>query len=132
MKDEERLVFYPKFIYENLPYLYFFICAYLLAFYSDWAVYASAGLFYVVGCFMLVRRSGYRRVDRFKGNEKNKQMLPFFIYEYLPYAYFAVAMTLVLKTSIPALQFLAFGLMIIALRNLLLRSNHRKKAKSLF
>lgn len=125
-------MFYPKFIYENLPYLYFFICAYLLAFYSSWIVYFSAGLFYLVGSITLVKRSGYRRVDRFKNNKSSKQALPEVIYEYLPFAYFAVAMTLVLKTNHQALQFLAFCLMIVALRNLIFRINNRRKAKSLF
>ena len=66
-------MFYPKVIYENLPYLCFLICAYLLAFYDTWMVYTSAGLFYIVGCIMLVQRSNYRRVDRYKDNEKYRQ-----------------------------------------------------------
>lgn len=125
-------MFFPKVIYENLPYLYFLVCAYLLAFYHSWVVFVSAGLFYCAGCITLVTRSGYRRVDRFKENKNNKQTLPLIIYEYLPYGYFAIAMILVLKTDKPALQFLAFCLMIFALRNLLFRINNRRKAKSLF
>jgi hypothetical protein len=129
-------VFFPKIVYENLPYIYFIICAYLLAFYDDWVIYSSAGLFYLVACIMLVKRSDSRRVDRFKDNNcvkgNNKQILPLFVYEYLPYIYFAIAMTLLLKTSLPILQFLAFCLMIIALRNMLLRINNRRKTKSLF
>ena len=58
--------------------------------------------------------------------------LPPIIYEYMPYAYFAIAMILLLKTQFPALQFLAFCLMIIALKNMLFRINNRRKAKSLF
>tara|TARA_R110002111_G_scaffold21935_1_gene50514 strand:- start:191 stop:568 length:378 start_codon:yes stop_codon:yes gene_type:complete len=125
-------VFYPKVIYENLPYLCFLICAYLVAFYDTWMVYTSAGLFYIVACIMLVQRSNYRRVDRYKDNEKYRQTLPPIIYEYMPYAYFAIAMILLLKTQFPALQFLAFCLMIIALKNMLFRINNRRKAKSLF
>jgi len=128
-------MFYPKFIYENLPYGYFLICAYLLAFYSSWAVFFSAVLFYCLGCTTLVIRSGYRRLDRRKSNENklNKNIsLPEWLYEYLPYAYFAVAMVMVLKTTQPVLQFIAFCLMILALRNLLFRMSNRRKAKSLF
>lgn len=132
VRNKGVVVFYPKFIYENLPYLYFLICAYLLSFYGSWMVYASAGLFYLVGCITLVKRSENRRVDRFKDNQNKSQRLPLFVYEYLPYTYFAIAMMLVLKTSEPILQFLAFCLMIIALRNLLFRVNNRRKAKSLF
>lgn len=125
-------MFFPKIIYENLPYLYFIVCAYLLAFFDTWAVFASAALFYCAGCITLVTRSGYRRVDRFKDNKHIKQTLPLYIYEYLPYCYFAIAMVLLLKTEKPILQFMAFCLMIIALRNLLFRINNRRKAKSFF
>ena len=127
-------MYYPKFIYENLPYAYFLVCAYLLAFYDTWPVLSSAGLLYCAGCITLVTRSEYRRVDRRKDVENSsvKKKLPEWLYEYLPYGYFAVAMVIVLKTTLPALQFIAFCLMILALRNLLFRINNRRKAKSLF
>jgi len=125
-------MFYPKFIYENLPYAYLLVCAYLLAFYDTWTVFMSAGLFYCAGCITLVTRSNHRRIDRYKDNPNNKNTLPELLYEYLPYLYFAIAMVMVLKTTSAALQFLAFCLMIIALRNLLLRKNNRRKEKSLF
>ncbi|AWB58254.1 hypothetical protein [Colwellia sp. Arc7-D] len=128
-------MYYPKFIYENLPYAYFLVCAYLLAFYDSWPVFVSVGLLYCAGCITLVTRSEYRRVDRRKSDDDNsikKNKLPEWIYEYLPYGYFAVAMVIVLKTTSSALQFIAFCLMILALRNLLFRMNNRRKAKSLF
>jgi hypothetical protein len=128
-------MFYPKFIYENLPYVYFLGCAYLLAFYDTWPVIASASLFYIAGCVTLVTRSGYRRLDRYKdteNNPNNKKTLPEWLYEYLPYSYFAAAMVIVLKSSLPQLQLLAFCLMTMALKNLLFRVNNRRKAKSLF
>ena len=124
-------MYYPKFIYENLPYAYFLVCAYLLAFYDSWPVFVSVGLLYCAGCITLVTRS----VDRRKSDDDNfikKNKLPEWIYEYLPYGYFAVAMVIVLKTTSSALQFIAFCLMILALRNLLFRMNNRRKAKSLF
>lgn len=124
-------MFYPKFIYENLPFLYFLICAYLLLYHDTGIVYASVGLFYCAGCITLVIRSANRRVDRFKGNS-NKQALPLIVYEYLPYAYFAIAIILILNTTVAALQLLALCLMIFALRNLLFRVNNRRRAKSLF
>ncbi len=125
-------MFYPKFIYENLPYAYFLVCGYLLAFYDTWVVFISAGLFYCAGCITLVTRSGHRRLDRHKDSPNNKKTLPEALYEYLPYIYFAVAMVIILKTKLAALQFLAFCLMIIALRNLIFRKNNRRKPKSLF
>jgi hypothetical protein len=84
------LMFYPKCIYENLPYAYFLVCGYLIAFYDTWPVFVSVGLFYLAGCATLVTRSGYRRLDRYKANEKqpnNKNTLPEWLYEYLPYGY---------------------------------------------
>lgn len=128
-------MYYPKFIYENLPYAYFLICAYLLAFYDTWAVFVSAGLFYCAGCITLVTRSSYRRIDRHKDGQNTphkKNILPELLYEYLPYIYFAIGMVVIIKTTSAALQFLGFCLMIIALRNLLFRLNNRRKAKSLF
>ncbi|MFT6194997.1 MAG: hypothetical protein ACJASU_001905 [Cognaticolwellia sp.] len=74
-------------------------------------MFASVGLFYLVGCATLVTRSGYRRLDRYKVNEQQpdrKNTLPEWLYEYLPYCYFAFATVMLLKTSLPSLQFLAF------------------------
>ena len=105
------------------------------SFYDSWPVFVSVGLLYCAGCITLVTRSEYRRVDRRKSDDDNsikKNKLPEWIYEYLPYGYFAVAMVIVLKTTSSALQFIAFCLMILALRNLLFRMNNRRKAKSLF
>lgn len=129
------MMFYPKFIYENLPYAYFLVSGYLIAFYDTWPVFASVAIFYLAGCATLVTRSGYRRLDRYKANEKHpnsKNTLPEWLYEYLPYSYFAFATIMLLKTSLPSLQFLAFFLMMLALRNLLFRVTNRRKAKSLF
>ena len=125
-------MFYPKSIYENAPYLCFLISAYLLAFYNTSMVFISAGIFYLVGCIMVVQRSNYRRVDRFKDAPNSQQTLPVLIYEYLPYLYVAIAIILLLKTEQAMLQFLALCLMITALRNLIFRRNNRRRAKSLF
>ncbi|SEL83471.1 hypothetical protein SAMN05216262_1255 [Colwellia chukchiensis] len=124
-------MFFPKFIYENLPYAYFLVSAYLLAFYETWVVFISAGLFYAAACITLVTRSSHRRVDRHK-TAKNNNILPEFLYEYLPYIYVAVAILLLLKTSLAISHFLAFCMMIIALRNLLLRKSNRRKSKTKF
>jgi len=116
-------------IYENLPFIYFSISALLLAYDTSWLMISSAGLFYCAGSVTLVVRSSYRRLDAHKNNKK---FIPEIIYEYLPYIYHAVAVLLLLKTNSPALQFLAFMLMILALRNLLCRKNNRTKKPSLF
>lgn len=128
-------MYYPKFIYENLPYVYFLLCAYLLVFYHTWPVMLAAVLLYCAGCITLVTRSDYRRLDRRKGADNHltkKSKLPQWLYEYLPYGYFAAAMVIVLKTTLPILQLIAFCLMILALKNLLFRMSNRRKAKSLF
>ena len=122
-------MFFPKSIYETIPYLYLFTGAYLLAFYDAWEVYIPAGLFYLIGSIMLVKRSDYRRIDRLKSL---KQTLPLPVYEYLPYLYLAISMTVLVKSHVPWLQFLAFCLMMIALRNMLFRMGNRHKMKSLF
>jgi len=89
----------------------------------------SAGLFYCAGSVTLVVRSSYRRLDAHKNKKK---FIPEIIYEYLPYLYHGCAILLLLKTTTPLLHFLAFMLMILALRNLLCRKNNRAKKPSLF
>lgn len=125
-------MFYPNVIYENLPYVYFLVSGYLIAYYHSWPVYISSAIFYCVGCIILVKRSDYRRVDRFKGNYQHLQRIPEVVYEYLPYSYFAIAMVILLKLDNQALQFTAIILLILALRNLLCRGNNRRKGKSPF
>ena len=128
-------MYYPKIIYENVPYVYFLTCGYLFAFYETWPTITSAALLYCAGSITLVTRSEYRRLDRRKPEVKNistKYKLPEWLYEYLPYGYFAFAMIIMLKTNLPGLQLFAFCLMILALKNLLFRVNNRRKAKSLF
>jgi len=122
-------MFFPKIIYETIPYLYFFFGTYLLAFYDSWVVYAPVALFYLGASIMFVKRSDYRRGDRLR---HVKQTLPLPVYEYLPYFYLALSITVLIKSHAPWLQFLAFCLMIIALRNMLYRMGNRHKTKSLF
>ncbi|MFT5758167.1 MAG: hypothetical protein ACI9LM_002906 [Alteromonadaceae bacterium] len=116
-------------IYENLPFIYFFMSAFLLAYDTSWLMIASAGLFYCAGSVTLVVRSSYRRLDV---NKNNKKRIPEMIYEYLPYIYHGIAILLLIKTTSSSLQFLAFILMILAFRNLLCRKNNRAKKSSLF
>jgi L-asparagine transporter-like permease len=126
-------LFYPKIVYENLPYLYFIVSGYLLAFYDSWAVILSATLFYCAGCIILVTRSDHRRVDRHKHAKHHlKHVIPEMIYEYIPYLYFAIAVLILRTTNQAWLQFLATTLIIFAFRNLLFRKNNRRKEKSLF
>ena len=125
-------MFLPEVIYEKLPYGYFLISAFLLIFYDSWLVFISAGLFYSTACIILVTRSGYRRVDRFKNKKRYKERFPRLVYEYLPYVCFAVAIMTLIKTSQPALQFLACYVIIRSLRNLIFRRYNRRKAKTLF
>jgi hypothetical protein len=116
-------------IYENLPFIYFGIGALLLAYDTSWLMMFSAGLFYGAGSVTLVVRSSYRRLDTHKNKKK---FIPEMLYEYSPYLYHGVAVILLIKTNSPSLQFLAFILMILALRNLLCRKNNRAKNSSLF
>lgn len=125
-------MFYPKFIYENLPYLYLLVSGYLIAYFDNWGAFVSAALFYFAGCIILVTRSDHRRTDKKKIKKKNSYTIPTIVYEYLPYCYCAIALVLLLKTNHVSLQFLAIVLMIFALRNLLCRGSNRRKAKSLF
>lgn len=119
----------PKIIYENLPYGYFITSGYLLTLEKSWLIYFSAALFYCAACIVLVTRSAYRRVDRTK---PLKHRLPEIIYEYLPYSYAAVAIFILMATTSPILQFIALTLIVIALKNVILRHKNRKKVDPLF
>ncbi len=122
---------YPRIIYENLPYIYFSISGLVLTYDRSWAMIISAAMFYGAACITLVTRSSHRRRDRRK-NLPEKRKIPELIYEYLPYAYLAVAIFVVMATNTPHFQFAGFMVIILAVRNLLCRHNNRIKSPTLF
>lgn len=122
----------PKFIYENLPYIYFLNSGALLVIGEGWALIFSAALFYSVACIVLVTRSSHRRLDKNNPRKMIKHQIPEMVYEYLPYIYGAVAIFTLMSTKQPVFQFMAFALFVLALRNLMCRHNNRNKARSLF
>jgi len=121
---------YQKLV-ENIPFICFAISGYLLFFFNSWELRVSAAMFYGIGCIILVSRSAVGRLDR-KSKKKVIHQLPEVLYEYLPYWYGATAIFLVLITDNPFLQFIAFILIIIAVRNLICRHNNRTKPPSMF
>jgi len=125
------LVLLPKPVYENLPYIYFLLSGALLTIGDSWQLIFSASIFYSAACIVLVTRSAHRRIDRHNGMSV-KHFLPELIYEYLPYAYGAVGIFILMTTIQPMLQFLAFALFILAFRNLMMRHKNRMKGKTLF
>ena len=125
------VLFLPKAIYENLPFAYFIVSGYLLTFNLTWPMLISAGLFYSAGCITLVTRSAHRRIDKQK-KLGIKNEVPDLIYEYLPYTYRAIAVFTLMVTKNALLQFFAFSLIVLALRNLLCRHNNRRRSAKLF
>jgi len=120
----ELFLFLPKTIYENLPFAYFIISGYLLTFEMSVAILISAVLFYSAGCVTLVTRSAHRRIDKHKSlGEKYK--IPQILYEYLPYTYSAVGVFTLMITKSALLQFCAFTLIVLAVRNLMCRHSNR-------
>jgi len=124
-------VFLPKSIYENLPYIYFLISGALLVLGEEKVLKASAAIFYSAACIVLVTRSAHRRLDTSKGKSA-KHQLPEIIYEYLPYCYCAIGIFILMAKPQPIYQFIAFALIIFALRNLVFRNKNRRKRRSLF
>jgi hypothetical protein len=125
------VVFLPKSVYENLPYIYFIISGYLLTFEMTWPMLISSGLFYSAGCITLVTRSGHRRMDKQK-NVTQEYKIPELFYEYLPYTYAAVGVFTLMITKYSLFQFCAFTLIVLAVRNLLCRHNNRCRSAKLF
>lgn len=121
------VLFLPKIVYENLPYVYFILSGYLLTFEMTWPILFSASLFYSAACITLVSRSANRRLDKQKQlGIKNK--IPELLYEYLPYIYSAIGIFTIIITKNALFQFGAFTLLVLAVRNLLCRHNNRTSA----
>jgi len=111
--------------------VYFIISGYLLMLEITWPILVSAGLFYSAGCVTLVTRSAHRRMDK-KKNLALKHKIPYLIYEYLPYTYGAIGVFILMVTKNQILQFFAFTLIVLAVRNLLCRHNNRSRSTKLF
>ena len=120
-----------QFFYDNLPFISFAISGYLLIFHQGWPLMISAAMFYGVACIILVSRSAVHRLD-LESKRKIRHHLPEVAYEYAPYWYGAAAIFLIMVFDNPIMQFIAFLLIIIALRNIILRHNNRTKAPSKF
>ncbi len=118
-------------LYDNLPYIVFALSGYILLYHNEWQLMVSAAMFYGIGCILLVSRSASHRLDP-KNKRKIRHHLPEFLYEYLPYWYGATAIFLLVAFEEALMQFLAFILVILALRNLILRHNNRSKSPSKF
>lgn len=121
----------PKTIYESLPFSYFSLSFFLFVIADSWSLLLSASLFYCIACITLVTRSAHRRKDKRKRSPL-KSRLPELLYEYLPYVYGGVAIFIIMASRHEASQFLAFGLSIVAMRNIICRHNNRMKSPSLF
>ncbi len=118
-------------IKENIPFLFFFLSGYILIFHDAWQLMISAAMFYGVGCVLIVTRSAVHRLD-LESKRKIKHHLPEIVYEYAPYWLAATAIFLMLFFKNAAIQFVAFIIIVFALRNLLLRHNNRVKKPSKF
>lgn|GEM_PF-1616062 len=120
-----------QFLYDNIPFLSFAVSGYLLIFHQEWGLMVSAAMFYGIGCVILVSRSAVNRLD-LESKRKIRHHLPEVAYEYAPYWYGATAIFLIMVFEHPVMQFVAFLLTVIALRNIILRHNNRTKAPSKF
>lgn len=121
----------PKVVYENLPYGYFVISGALFTLGDSWPLIFSGGIFYLAACIVLVKRSAYRRLDKLRKQPK-RVWLPELLYEYLPFAYGAIGILILMSSPSDMWQFCAFVLLIWALRNLVCRHNNRTRKQSKF
>lgn len=114
----------PRPVYENLPFIYFAVSGYLLFFFDGWHLVLPAIIFYSAACIILVARSANRRRDKLKKHNKSYP-LPTLLYEYSPYLYMATALFMIIVSNTALFQFIAFVIVVIALRNLVCRHNNR-------
>ncbi len=118
-------MYLPKPIYENLPCTYFLISGYLLTFYQGWDALLSGGLFYGAGSIVIVTRSANRRLDNRR--KRMNHRVPENLYEYLPFIYGAIALFLMIAIDVEWVKFTAVFLVVIVLKNILMRHNNRTK-----
>ena len=104
-----------KPIYEVLPYTYIALGVLVVVVLDSPLTYASGVLFYIAGAVVWVMRSGYRRKNKKQriANRQGSIVFPELVYEYLPFVYIGMAVTLVVLFSTP-LAYIPGGILAMA------------------
>ncbi|HEX5792560.1 MAG TPA: hypothetical protein VFY01_04740 [Rheinheimera sp.] len=116
----------PEKVYEVLPYAYVATgVAIMLGFDSALALISGA-LMAIAGAIVWVLRSDNRRSDIKGAREKYGGVMPFWLYELLPFSYFMLALMLFAGSDNVYFYPFAMILLVVGVQLWLLRSSYRK------
>ncbi|MBZ9612519.1 hypothetical protein [Rheinheimera maricola] len=119
----------PMKLYEILPYGYVAAGSSVMLSVESWLALVSGLLIMIAGAVIWVLRSDNRRSDMRNAREKYGGVLPFWLYELLPFSYFILALLLFSATSNMYVYPSAMILMIVGLQLWLLRGSYRKHSR---
>ena len=116
----------PAKLYEVLPYVYLGSGISIMLMFDTWLTMVSGILIAISGAVIWVLRSDHRRSDIKNARQKYGGVLPFWLYEMLPFTYFMLALCLFALSSNIYLYPFAMLLLVIGIQLWLLRSSYRK------
>jgi protein-S-isoprenylcysteine O-methyltransferase Ste14 len=116
----------PQKIYEVLPYAYVCIGVSVIVSIDSWLAVVSGVVIATVGAVVWILRSDNRRSDIKGAREKYGGVMPFWLYEMLPFSYFMLAMLLFVMTSNVYAYPFAVILMGVGIQVWGLRGSYRK------
>lgn len=122
---------WPEKVYEVLPYAYVSAGVAVMVSFDSVLAFAAGALMAAAGAVVWVLRSDNRRSDIKNAREKYGGVLPFWLYELLPFSYFMLAV--MLFTGSDNIYFYPFAmiLLVIGVQLWLLRSSYRKHQRPL-
>jgi hypothetical protein len=116
----------PGKVYEVLPFAYVGIGISVMVGFESWLTVISGILIIAAGAVIWVLRSDNRRSDIKGAREKYGGVLPFWLYELLPFGYFILALALFVVSDNIYLYPFAMILLVIGVQLWGLRSSYRK------
>lgn len=116
----------PAKLYEVLPYAYVVGGTGMMLGFDLWLATLSGVLVATAGAVVWVLRSDNRRSDIKDARNKYGGVLPFWLYELLPFSYFMLALLLFVLSSNVYLYPSAMLMLVIGMQLWLLRGSYRK------
>lgn len=122
---------WPEKVYEVLPYAYVSAGVAVMVSFDSVLAFAAGALMAAAGAVVWVLRSDNRRSDIKNAREKYGGVLPFWLYELLPFSYFMLAVMLFTGSDNVYFYPFAMILLVIGVQLWLLRSSYRKHQRPL-